>query len=331
MRTGVIILAAGYSSRMVEFKPLLQIAGRTVVRRCVDLFKNSTPEQTIVVTGHLAHEVEAALGTSAVSVFNPNFDSGMYSSICRGVKNLHRDLDGFFLLPVDIPLIRPATIDILHTSFDGSAVLYPRFNDRRGHPPLIPAHHIPAILAYNGDGGLKKLLRSFPSRDIPVWDRTVLMDMDTEEDYTVLRQFHTSMSIGSREEVAILARTTLPAKGLAHGKAVAEIALKLGEALSANDLQLNPDLLHNAGLLHDIGKGQPNHEQAGGEIVGRLGLTGLVPCIGNHQDCISLAGKLSEAELIWLADKLVQGTCPLTVKQHFERVSGNSIDTILGR
>lgn len=320
MKLAAIILAAGYSTRMVDFKPLLKIGEKTVIRRCTDLFWDSGVEQTIVVTGHRDDEVRNVLNSSTTCVFNPDFNDGMYSSICRGVQTITKNVDGFFLLPVDIPLIRLATIELLHTHFNGSEVLYPCFDDRRGHPPLIPADHIPEILSYNGDGGLKKLLRTFASRNIPVWDRTVLMDMDTRENYTGLKRFHATMDIGTREEGLALAKISLPPKVFAHGKAVAEIAVKLGAALAGRNITLNSDILHNGGLLHDIAKGQPNHEQAGAELVEHLGLPGLARCIQMHRDCVMpLDGKLAEAEIVCLADKLVKGARPVTVRQRFEQ------------
>jgi molybdenum cofactor cytidylyltransferase len=319
MKLAAIILAAGYSSRMVDFKPLLRIGRDTVIQRCIDLFKDYGHKQTIVVTGHRAGEVEKQLMRSATPVFNPDFDAGMYSSICRGVQNLKNDVDGFFLLPVDIPLIRSATIEMLQNNFDGTTVLYPTFNERRGHPPLIPARYIPEILGYNGDGGLKKLLKTFENRNIPVWDRTILMDMDTLEDYDSLTRFHATMDIGTREEVLILAETRLPSRGLAHGKAVAHIGLKLGEALSSSGAFLNLDKVYNAGLLHDIAKGHPDHEQTGAMMVERLGLTGLVQCIQNHRDCVPRDGALTEVEIVCLADKLAKGDRPVTVQQRFEQ------------
>lgn len=318
MRIGALILAAGYSSRMVDFKPLLQIGGKAVIRRCTDLFRDSGIDKIVVVTGHRHTEIEGILEDSATPVFNPDYDGGMYSSICCGIESMHDEVDGFFLLPVDIPLVRPATIEILRTQFDGSEVLYPCFNKRRGHPPLIPAHHVNEILRYSGEGGLKKLLQTFNSRNVPVWDRTILMDMDTREDYTTLTGFHATMDVGSREEILVLAQLNLPPTEFAHGKAVAEVAVKLGEALAKAGFHLNTNLLHNAGLLHNIAKGQPDDEQAGATLVKRLGLSGLGNCITMHRGCAAPAdGRITEAEIICLADYLIKGTRPVTVRKKF--------------
>ena len=146
MKLGAVILAAGYSSRMNAFKPLLEIGGISAVVRCVELFASCGLERVVVVTGHCREKVDAAIMDSgARAVFNPDFDRGMFSSIVAGTKEMD-GTDGFFLLPVDIPLVRPATVAILQEQFDGTLLLNPSFNNTAGHPPLIPAHHYPSII-----------------------------------------------------------------------------------------------------------------------------------------------------------------------------------------
>ena len=60
----------------------------------------------------------------------------MYTSIRTAVQFLPK-VDGFFLLPVDIPLIRPATLAALSAAFDGQTAVLPRFAEKTGHPELI--------------------------------------------------------------------------------------------------------------------------------------------------------------------------------------------------
>src|SRR5580692_5523389 len=81
-RMAAIILAAGYSSRMGEFKPLLPIGGATAFERCIGLFRASGVEEVIAVLGHRADQLQPlAERCGARCVVNPQFDGGMYSSI----------------------------------------------------------------------------------------------------------------------------------------------------------------------------------------------------------------------------------------------------------
>ncbi len=140
-----IILAAGLSSRMGELKALLPLGNggnvgeRTVLEQCLTLFRQCGVEDLAVVTGHRADEVgTVAALAGARLVHNPDFASGMYSSIRAGVGALPDQCSGFFLLPVDLSLVRCGTIRLLTRSFAQAParIVYPVFDGRRGHPPL---------------------------------------------------------------------------------------------------------------------------------------------------------------------------------------------------
>src|ERR1700752_1252951 len=134
-----IILAAGYSSRMGEFKPLLPIGGTTALERCIGLFRAAGVEEVIAVLGHRAEQLQTlAERSGARCLVNPQFDRGMYSSIVVGSRALPRWVEAAFVLPADIPLVRPATVRQLADNWGSSdaSILYPVFEGLRGHPPL---------------------------------------------------------------------------------------------------------------------------------------------------------------------------------------------------
>ncbi len=317
MRLTAVILAAGYSSRMEGFKPLMELGGRSLLALCADLFRGAAAEP-VVVSGHRGEEVEAeAARLGLATVRNPHFDRGMYSSV-RAALSLLARIDGFFLMPVDIPLVRPSTVRALAAAFDGESVLFPSFDGQRGHPPLIPARLVADILAYDGAGGLKVLLEQQPNRDVPVWDRGILLDADTPEDFARLAQRFERLSIGEPEEALALARLAMPEKGVAHGLAVSLVAEALGRELNRHGYLLDLDLLRNAALLHDIAKGQLQHEARGAELLTELGLEGLSESVAAHRDAVPPAsGLLTEKEVVCLADKLVRGRFRVSVRRRF--------------
>lgn len=326
-RFGAVILAAGFSSRMGDFKPLMDLAGQTVLARCVGIFRDAGIVDVAVVTGHRALEVQAEVEKLGVSaIHNPAYELGMFSSLRAAVSSLS-GLDAFFLLPADIPLIRSATITALADTYDGR-IAYPCFKGERGHPPLIPASLIPKILGHDGQGGLKSLLETCPSLDVPVWDRGILLDADTPDDFFALVRRAGRLGIGEQDEALALARLSMPERGLAHGQAVARVALRLGEELNRHGGRLDPELIHNAALLHDIGKGQPAHEARGGEMLAGLGLSGLAPIVASHRDVPPPASDvLTEKEVVCLADKLVRCDRRIAVEERFgEKLALYSLD-----
>lgn len=319
MKLGAVILAAGFSSRMGSFKPLMQLGGHSFLARCVHLFKTADVARIVVVSGHRGKEIATeAEGLGILVRANPEFVQGMFSSVCAAMPDMV-GLDGFFMLPVDIPLIRPATLELLINAFDGREVIYPSRNGLRGHPPLIPGHLIEAIQEYNGNGGLKKLLEQFPGREIPVWDDGILLDGDNPEDFTQLVDRRARLAIGSRAEAETLAALLMPERGVAHGRAVAAIACTLAEKLNRHGYRLDLDLLYNGALLHDVAKGESRHEARGGEMMRSLGLDALAGLVSGHRDAsLPQTGRIGERELVCLADKLVRGTKRMPVQQRFE-------------
>jgi CTP:molybdopterin cytidylyltransferase MocA len=318
MKLAAIIPAAGYSSRMKEFKPLLHLGGRSLLERCAAPFRRAGVETILVVTGHRAKEVkEEGQRLGLVCIHNPDYDQGMFSSICAGVRHLSHE-EGFFLLPVDIPLIRYATVSTLLSAYDGRTVLFPGFQDQTGHPPLIPSRLIAGILAYKSDHGLKGFLRQQESRTVPVWDKGILLDADTPEDFASLDHRLSRSTIGDRDEALALARLQLSEQGLAHGLAVARVAVVLGEELIRYGVEIDCDLLHNAALLHDIAKGRPHHEHEGAKMLIELGLAGLADIVAGHKDAVSpFSDQLTEREVVCLADKLVRGPVRVSIRQRF--------------
>ena len=318
MKLGAIILAAGYSSRMDGFKPLMRLGEECLVGHGVRLFKTKDIDPIVVVVGYRHDEVAAEVKKQEANpLYNPDFDSGMFSSVCAAVTKM-TEMDGFFLLPVDIPLVRPATIDLLVAAFDGKSVLYPSRDGMRGHPPLIPGHLVKEITEYNGEGGLRSLLQRFPGKNTPVWDDGAFMDADTPEDFARLVARLPRLEKGSRVEAEALAAMYMPPRGIAHGQAVAHVASTLARALAENGNTLDLDVVYNGGLLHDVAKGQPKHEARGAEMMSMFGLERLAEVVGSHRDALPVAPeKLGEKEVVCLADKLVRGSQLVSVCERF--------------
>jgi molybdenum cofactor cytidylyltransferase len=186
-----IILAAGYSNRMECFKPLLDLGGRPVISHVVGTFIGAGIHDVRVVVGHNRDVLTPLLDEiGARSIVNDNYDDGMFSSVLAGVKSLEPSVKTFFILPVDVPLVRPKTIRQLAENYmcNQGKILVPYFDGRGGHPPLIASKFIQNIIGYNGNGGLKGALLQFGAETIrvPVPDENILFDIDSPGDYAEL-------------------------------------------------------------------------------------------------------------------------------------------------
>ncbi|MBF0510006.1 MAG: nucleotidyltransferase family protein [Deltaproteobacteria bacterium] len=218
-----LVLAAGYSSRMGALKPLLPLGQSTALEEVVRRFRQAGIADIRVVTGHRAEEIAPVLDRLGVrQVFNAEYDKGMFSSIRAGLGTLGPGIDAFFLLPVDIPLIRPGTITALVQARrqHNADVIYPCFEGRRGHPPLISTACV-ADLPQDQAGGLRAYLAQHdgPVLDLEVLDEFILNDFDTPEDYQRLQLIFTKEDISTERECrALWTRYNVPENVIAHSR-----------------------------------------------------------------------------------------------------------------
>jgi hypothetical protein len=197
-------------------------------------------------------------------------------------------------------------------------VLYPVFAGRRGHPPLVPASLIPAILDHDGADGLRSLLRQYRSAEIAVWDEGIHLDADTPEDLQRLQRRLARISVPTRPEAEALAGILLSEQGLVHGRLVGRTAIALAEALNRRGCRLDLDLLYGGALLHDVSKGQACHEVRGAEVLSALGLGEIAAIVAAHRDMEPpISGRLTEREIVCLADKLISGRRRVRIDEVF--------------
>jgi molybdenum cofactor cytidylyltransferase len=189
-RFAAVILAGGLSTRMKQLKPLLPLGKTTVLNHVIDTFTQAKVD-VILVTGYKHEEIEASVKSQSITnVFNPDYEQGMFTSVQAGIRKIKPECRAFFVLPADIPLVTTDTIKELKDAGVKSPqnILYPVYQGKRGHPPLIPTSLIPAILGWEKGGGLKAVLETYKKleMEVPVDDKYILFDIDTPEDYQQL-------------------------------------------------------------------------------------------------------------------------------------------------
>ena len=94
----VLIIAAGYSSRMNDFKPLLPFGETTALERLIQTYEAHGLEHIYVVVGHRQDDIRDVLRAYKVQiVFNEAYDQGMFSSIQKGLDAMDETLSAFYM------------------------------------------------------------------------------------------------------------------------------------------------------------------------------------------------------------------------------------------
>lgn len=190
-RLGGVILAAGLSSRMKQFKPLMEINGKSMVRHVVDLMRGAGAETIAVVTGHNRELMEAHLKDAGVLfAFNPDYaHTQQLESLRIGLAALSGCADRILISPADVPLVSQKTVQAL-LALKGDFVR-PMYHGEAGHPVVLDASLIPMLMHYEGPGGLRGAVESSPCTliELNVTDKGTILDNDTPEDFERLREF----------------------------------------------------------------------------------------------------------------------------------------------
>jgi molybdenum cofactor cytidylyltransferase len=186
-----ILLAAGESSRMKgDFKPILKWGKRTVIGECVHQLRKAQLDDLYVVLGHREADVRARLaGTGVQFIINRNYRAGMLSSLKTGLASLSRNTEAVLIALVDQPMITSALVDQLIAAWrtGEKGIIVPTYEGRWGHPVLIGAAFVPAIMLLDeaSPEGLRGFLEANRRHilELPVASAAILDDLDSPEDY----------------------------------------------------------------------------------------------------------------------------------------------------
>lgn len=316
-----IILAAGYSSRMGSFKPLMDFMGKTPYQRCIGLFKKNGIDDVIAVTGYMDELIRKNAEDNVRIVHNDRYSEGMFTSIKAGVKGLKEDTDAFFILPVDIPSVKEHTVKKMLESYEKmEGILYPAFGGEFGHPVLISHKFAEEIIESNPDGGLRDILsRHKEEQHIEhVADRGILLDMDTMEDFKILSEHAQFYPYPDYQECMEILRLCSTGEDAAdHMKCTAEFARKVAILLNNKGYNLDINCVYAGALLHDAAKGAKEHAIAGAKIAEGFGYGCLREIISEHME-LKTNHIIGEKELVYLADKLIKGSTMVTLEERFK-------------
>lgn len=324
-RIAALIIAAGYSSRMHDFKPLLPLGKEVAIKRLVHTYQQCGIEHIYVVTGHNQDKIAKVLEDENVDlIYNEAYDNGMFSSIQKGLKAMDEKIEAFYMNPADIPLIKVTSLQKLYDAYEAEhkGIIYPTFLGHKGHPPLISMKYKNNILSSNGEGGLKCVLESL-SQDslyVEVCEQAVLMDMDTPQDYQNLKEYDALGAPNEQECLAIMQMQGVEEHIIKHCQGVGKMVLTLLNEPALASLNFDKNRLFAAAFLHDISRKEKNHAAVGALLLNSLGYGVLSELVKTHMDIsVDMNQKLNEAELLFLADKLVSEEKNCTLEERFAK------------
>jgi len=192
-QTGLILLAAGGSSRLGHPKQLLPYQGRTLLRHAAETAFASRCRPVVVVLGAQAARLRAEMaGLEVLIAENPDWEQGMGSSIRAGLGSLEASapgLAGVVLMLCDQPLITAGALDALVQShLDTNAPLVAsEYGGTRGVPAFFSRALFPDLRALKGEQGAKAVLAAHAPEAVALPLPAGIWDVDTESDYERLQ------------------------------------------------------------------------------------------------------------------------------------------------
>ena len=158
------------------------------------MFSSSRARPIVVVTGHHAEEIRAALGNRPLSfVHAEDFASGLSASLKSGIAALPETAAAALVCLGDMPLVTGRMLDRLIDAWDpdeGRAIVVPTHQGRIGNPILWSRAFFREIMELDGDVGARSLLRRHEElvAEVDIGDDAVLRDFDTVDSLAGLPQ-----------------------------------------------------------------------------------------------------------------------------------------------
>jgi len=186
-----ILLAAGEGSRLGGPKALVEVAGMRLVDRGIALLRGGGTAPVVVVTG----AVDVPL-LGVITVHNPDWRSGMGSSLAAGLGAVPDSCAAAVIALVDQPLIGPGVVRRLVAAYlNGAAIAVASYGGKLRNPVLLARDEWAGVLALaTGDVGARPYLHAHPNRVTAVecGDIGRPDDVDTPEDLARVTRVLTS-------------------------------------------------------------------------------------------------------------------------------------------
>lgn len=198
----MVIPAAGASRRLGLAKQLLELSGKPLLLRAIELAESIRPIEVIVVTGADGDEIQSSIECKINArpttntpdiplkfVENPNWCAGIGSSIATGISALAKSAQGAMILLSDQWKIQPADLQMLHAAWlDNQEALVTSYSQNYVGPPVVfPKDCFAALSALSGDNGARSVIAANMDRVQKVRIDNAIADLDTPNDLRAMR------------------------------------------------------------------------------------------------------------------------------------------------
>jgi molybdenum cofactor cytidylyltransferase len=189
--TGLIILAAGNSSRMGEPKQLLPFEGKTFLQCTIDAALGSKATSKVVVLGADKDEIKKSFRADSIPVIhNPEWEKGMASTMQKGLQYLtkFKKLDQVILVLCDQPFVHSGILDSLIDLQEstGKGIVACKYADTLGVPALFTQQYFEEMMGLKNSEGAKKVIYNHLNDVAELDFAKGAVDIDTYEEYEEL-------------------------------------------------------------------------------------------------------------------------------------------------
>jgi molybdenum cofactor cytidylyltransferase len=190
---GIVILAAGSSTRLGQPKQLLEFQGTSLVQRIAQIAVNAVKKPVVVMLGANYSLIHAHLTDLPVHiVYNPDWPQGMTSSIRKGLMallSISPETEGVIFAVCDQPYITPGLFQEMISvgSKSQKSIVACLYNNVPGTPVLFKKDFFDRLLALKDSEGARKIIQSHPESVETVPFPHGIFDVDTMQDYVALQ------------------------------------------------------------------------------------------------------------------------------------------------
>jgi molybdenum cofactor cytidylyltransferase len=191
MKLSILILAAGSSSRLGQPKQLVKFKGKTLIENVAEIALKISEEVLIVLgaNSEMIGEQLSSLGDNVSTVYNPDWQEGMGTSIRLGIEILEKKSDVVIILLSDQPFISQELLQKMVQTFakNQKPIVSCVYDDELGVPMLFDKTVFPSLLTLKGEKGAKSILAQFENKISTIDFKEGRIDIDKPEDMKKLR------------------------------------------------------------------------------------------------------------------------------------------------
>jgi xanthine dehydrogenase accessory factor len=189
-KVSAIVMASGYGKRFHNSnKLLLKYKGDALITNTLKIINDLNFASKIIVYRDM-DILKLVKSYNFKNVHNSRAFLGQSESVKLGVLASKSPL-GYMFFPGDQPSLDKETVLLLLESFNKNPdkIIIPCFYSKRGSPVIFPSKFRESLLALTGDIGGREIIKNFPKDvlEVQIREESVLMDIDTVNDYNLLR------------------------------------------------------------------------------------------------------------------------------------------------